>query len=98
MINILKREMANSKTLAHVYISGIRPILKYANQILHHSISDYLSEGMKRVQRRALKTLHPSLSYQEALKACNILTQIPNSVFRLLNVCSMRNPSFYGFD
>ena len=74
MLRLLKRAKADSKTLVRVYISCIRPILKRAYQIWYHRIPEYSSKDIERIKRRALKTIHPSLSYQEVLTTCNIPT------------------------
>ena len=74
MLRLLKRAKADTKTLIAVYISCIRPILEYCNQIWHLNIPEYLSKDIERIQRRALKIIHPSLSYYDALAVCNIPT------------------------
>ena len=73
MLRLLKRAKADTKTLITVYISCIRPILEYCNQILHFNIPEYLSKDIER-RRRALKIIHPALSYYDALVVCNIPT------------------------
>ncbi len=75
MLRLLKRAKADKKTLITVYISCIRPILEYGNQIWYFNIPEYLSKDIERIQRRALKiSYHPSLSYYDALVVCNIPT------------------------
>ena len=74
MLRLLKRAKADTKTLITVYISCIRPILEYGNQIWHLNIPEYLSKDIERIQRRALKIIHPSLSYYDALVVYNIPT------------------------
>ena len=72
MLRLLKRANADKKTLITVYRTCIRPILEYCNQIWHFNIPEYLSNDIERIQRRALKIIHPSLSYNEALVVCNM--------------------------
>ena len=74
MLRLLKRANADKKTLIAVYRTCIRPILEYCNQIWHFNIPEYLSNDIERIQRRALKIIHPSLSYNEALVVCNMST------------------------
>ena len=72
MLRLLKRANEDKKTLITVYRTCIRPILEYCNQIWHFNIPAYLSNDIERIQRRALKIIHPSLSYNEALVVCNM--------------------------
>ena len=74
MLRFLKRANADKKTLITVYRTCIRPILEYCNQIWHFNTPEYLSNDIERIQRRALKIIHPSLSYNEALVVCNMST------------------------
>ena len=75
MLRLLKRGNADKKTLIAVYTTCIRPILEYCNEIWHFNIPEYHSNDIERIQRRALKIIHPlSLSYNEALVVCNIST------------------------
>jgi hypothetical protein len=75
MLRLLKIAKTDTKTLITVYISCIRPILEYCNQIWHFNIPEYLSKNIERIQRRVLKIIHPSLSYYFALVVCNIPTK-----------------------
>ena len=47
---------------------------EYACQVFHNGLPKYLSEELENIQRRELRILFPVLSYQEALKECNIAT------------------------
>ena len=47
---------------------------EYARFFFHNGLPKYLSEGLENIQRRALRIIFPVLSYQEALKECNIAT------------------------
>ena len=62
------------KTLTTVYITCIRPILEYYNQVWHFNIPEYLSKDIGKIQRRALKIIYPSLSYDEASVVSNTQT------------------------
>jgi len=54
------------------YIACIRPVLEYACPVFHHSLLQYLSDEMERLQKRALPVILPYLSYAEALVALDI--------------------------
>ena len=60
MLRLLKRANADTKTLITVYRTCIRPILEYCNHIWHFNIPEYLSNDIKRIQRREI--IHPSLT------------------------------------
>ena len=74
MLRLLKRARADTKTLISVYFSCVRPILEYCAQVWHYNIPEYLSKEIERIQSRALKTINPSLSYNESLSELNIPT------------------------
>ena len=59
VLRLSKRAKADTKTLITMYVSCIRPILEYCNQIWHFNIPEYLSKDIERIQRRALKIIHP---------------------------------------
>ena len=54
------------------YPACIRPVSEYVCQVFHNGLPEYLSEELENIQRRAI--IFPVLSYQEALKECNIAT------------------------
>ncbi|CAH3023004.1 unnamed protein product [Porites evermanni] len=45
---------------------------KYTCPVFHHSLLQYLSNEMERLQKRALRIIQPDLSYAEALGALDI--------------------------
>jgi hypothetical protein len=63
--------------------------LEYCNQIWHFNIPEYLSKDIERIQRRALRIIHQSLSYYDALMVCNIPTlhsrreQLCSAIFKI---------------
>ena len=66
MLRLLKRANADTKTLSSTaYTTVIRPVW-------HFNISGYLSDGIERVQRRALRNILPELSYTEVRELINI--------------------------
>ena len=68
----LKRAKGDPAQLVCFYTTCIRPVSEYVCQVFHNGLPKYLSEELENVQRRAV--ILPVLSYQEALKECNIAT------------------------
>ena len=66
-----------------VYISLIRSVLEYCCAVWHHALPAYFSESLERVQKRALRTIAPTLSYSEALS----LFQLPRLDSRRSHLC-----------
>ena len=72
MLRLLKRANADTKALSTVYITVIRPVLKYACQVWHFNIPEYLSDDIERVQKRTLRIILPELCYADAREFINI--------------------------
>ena len=68
----LKRAKAPPNDMLLFYIICIRPVLEYACPVFHHSLPQYLSNEMERLQKRALRMILSDLSYVEALVALDI--------------------------
>ena len=68
----LKRAKVPPKDMLLFYTTCIRPVLEYACPVFHHSLPQYLSNEMERLQKRALRIIQPDLSYAEALVALDI--------------------------
>ena len=68
----LKRAKVPPKDMLLFYTTCIRPVLEYACPVFHHSLPQYLSNEMERLQNRALRIIQPDLSYAEALVALDI--------------------------
>ncbi|PFX11352.1 RNA-directed DNA polymerase from mobile element jockey, partial [Stylophora pistillata] len=68
----LKRAKVPSEDMLLFYTTCIRPVLEYACPVFHHSLPQYLSNEMERLQKRALRMIQPDLSYAEALVALDI--------------------------
>ena len=66
MLRILKRPNANIETLLAVYTTVIGPVFEYASQVWHFNIPNYLCEEIEVVQKRVLRIIVPSLSYNRA--------------------------------
>ena len=62
MLRILKRPNVNNETLA-VYTTVIRPVFECASQVWHFNIPNYLCEDIEVVQKRVLRIIVLSLSY-----------------------------------
>lgn len=68
----LKRAKVPSEDMLLFYTTCIRPVLEYACPVFHHSLPQYLSNEMERLQKRALRMIQPDLSYAEALVALDV--------------------------
>ena len=73
MLRLLKRSNADNSILILVYCTIIRPVLENACQVWHFNITEYLSEDIEKLQKRALRIVLPFATYREA---CSI-TGIP---------------------
>ena len=63
----LKRAKVPCNDLGLFYITCVRSVLDYAIPVYYYSLPKYLVNELERVQKRALKIMYPSLSYDEAL-------------------------------
>lgn len=68
----LRRAKVPSEDMLLFYTTCIRPVLEYACPVFHHSLPQYLSNEMERLQKRALRMIQPDLSYAEALVALDV--------------------------
>ena len=69
-LRILCRAGVAQDNILKVYLSTVRPVIEYDDGRL---IPDYLSDVIKRVQRRALRKIYPEAeSYTEALQLPNL--------------------------
>ena len=69
MLRVLKRSNADSSMLLTMYSTNIRPVLEYAREVWHCNITEYLrllSADVEKIQKRALRIVLPTASYQEA--------------------------------
>ena len=73
-LRLLKRSGVPTKKLDTIYSSFVRPILEYACQVWHFSLTQKLIEQVEQIQRRALRIIIPTLSYNECLDALNMDT------------------------
>ena len=70
----LVRARVNQADIVIVYCSLIRSILEYACPVWHPGLSKKQSSDMEKVQKRCLKLIYPTLSYNEALKEAHLET------------------------
>ena len=68
----LKRARVTSQDLVAFYCACARSSLDYACAVFHFSLPQYLQTELERIQKRALFTIYPGLSYAEALVEAGI--------------------------
>ena len=68
----LKRAKVPPNDMLLFYTTCIRPVLEYPCPVFHHSLPQYQSNEMERLQKRTLRITQPDLSYAEALVALDI--------------------------
>ena len=66
----LRRARVPTEDIVNFFCTTIRPVLEYSAQIFHLALPAYLSDDMKRVQRRALFIVYPEL---RRVKLCDNL-------------------------
>ncbi len=76
LLRQLKHSGINPKYLAGFYCSCISSILEYACQVFHSGLTQYLSDEIERIQKRAILIFYPELSYKNALIAANLPTLV----------------------
>ena len=54
------------------YITCIRPITEYVCPAFHNSLTNYLSNDLESIQKRALRIIIPWMSYSEALSIAGL--------------------------
>ena len=67
-IVLLKRACVPIEDIVMFYCTCIRPVLEYCAPVFHHSLPNYLSDDLERVQKRVLSILSPGVPYQQNLK------------------------------
>ena len=60
---LLKRAKVPARDIISLYLACIRPVLEYCAPLYHHALPDYISNDIKRVQKRALSIISPCLIY-----------------------------------
>ena len=57
-----------------VFLSIVRPVLEYACPVWHTNLPTYLSDSIELIQKRAMKSIYPGLSYADVLQRMGLLT------------------------
>ena len=70
----LKRAGVSQSDLIQIYKSVVRPVMEYASIVWHPGLPKYLSDELENVQRRAVRVISPSLSYNEFLATTGLPT------------------------
>ena len=74
-LRILKRNGVPAEDLLTIFCTFIRPVLEYACQVWHTSLSSTLSDQIvEHVQKRAIKIMFPHLSYTASLEQSRLST------------------------
>ena len=68
----LKRAKVPPHDMLLFYTTCIPPVIEYACPVFHHSLPQYLSNEIERLQKRALRIILSDLSFAEALVALDI--------------------------
>ena len=68
----LKRAKVGKKELVLLYTTCIRPILEYASPVFHNGLTNYLSQDLEQIQKKALRIILPWVSYEDALRSTGL--------------------------
>ncbi len=69
----LKRENVPTKDLLLLYVTCIRPVVKYVCEVFHDSLPAYLSDDIERLQKRACRIILPDHRYNEAMDQLSLV-------------------------
>ena len=73
-IVLLIRARVPLNDIVNFYCTTIRPVLEYCAPVFHHALPAYLTEDIERIQKRALSTISPAMSYRECLDSLGLPT------------------------
>ncbi len=79
----LKRAGVSQNDLLNMFLSVIRPVLEYACPVWHTNLTQYLSEHVETVQKRALRVIFMGHSYDKILH----ITDLPMLSQRREQLC-----------
>ena len=68
LLKILKNYGACKNDLKSSYYAVIRSTLEYGAQVWHGNLTQEQCNNIERIQKRALRIIHPEHKYNEALK------------------------------
>ena len=74
MLYQLKRAGIGQTDLLRIYVSVVRPVLEYACPVWSTSLPVYLSDNIEIVQKRALRSIYPGISYNAILQNIKLPT------------------------
>ena len=83
----LKRAKVGCLELVQFFKSCIRSLIEYACPVYHDGLPTYLSRDLENIQRRAMRIIYPTESYEDALLLSGLTSlflrrqQITNKVF-----------------
>jgi hypothetical protein len=83
----LKRAKVGFFELVQFFKSCIRSLIEYACPVYHDGLPTYLSRDLENIQRRAMRIIYPTESYEDALLLSGLTSlflrrqQITNKVF-----------------
>ena len=69
---VLRRAGLSPAHLLRFYITFVRPILEYAAPVWHPGLTQCQSQQLETVQRLALRSIYPDLSYSLALQTTGL--------------------------
>ena len=67
MLYQLKRSGISQADLLKIYVSVIRPVMEYACPVWHTCLPKYLSDDLETIQKRALKSIYPTMNVFQCL-------------------------------
>ena len=70
----LKRAKVAPKEVVDTFLAIVRPVLEYACQVWHSSLTEEQHDSLEKIQERALKVALPSFNYTASLNYFNIPT------------------------
>lgn len=71
---LLKRAGVSHQDIMQFYCAVIRSVLEYRTPIFHHSLPEYLSEHLERVQKRTMSIIAPYQSSKQSLESYGLFT------------------------
>ena len=74
ILRVLCRFGAGVDELKQIYISLVRSTLEYACVVWQGGLTEKNKLGIERIQKRALRIIYPSLSYEKSLSLLNLDT------------------------
>ena len=70
----LRRSGLTTEELIKYYITYIRPVVEYACQAWHGSLTGGQCRQVEQIQKRSLRIIHPDMTYDDALASCKLVS------------------------